>query len=197
MDQSQFERLVHQLREGYAAERALVELFEREIKRVCHIQLRENHLTRLIEPEDICQSVFRTFFRRLRKGSIRLESAEKLQALLLTIARNRIAALGRHENIVRMLPISPDELSEQTDSRPSQTASVEALDLSEQVRRHLTLEERELLDLRLDGFTWEEISAQIGGKAEARRKQFSRVLRMLQLLPLMDKPGSESSSSGN
>lgn len=179
MDQSQFEQFVRQLREGYAAESVLVELYEREIKRICHIQLRENHLTRLIEPEDICQSVFRTFFRRLRKGDIRLESAEKLQSLLLTIARNRIAALGRHENFVRMLPVSPDGLSDQTDSRPSQTASVEAFDLAEQVRRHLTLEERELLDLRLDGFTWEEISAQVGGTAEARRKQFARILRVL------------------
>jgi RNA polymerase sigma-70 factor (ECF subfamily) len=58
-------------------------------------------------------------------------------------------------------------------------------DLLAAVRARLTDEERQLADLRGQGLSWDEIVAKVGGKAQARRVQFSRALqRVIQELKL-------------
>jgi DNA-directed RNA polymerase specialized sigma24 family protein len=179
MEPQQFEQLIRQLREGYAAEKQLVDFYTKEIERLCRVKLQDNALGRLVEPEDICQSVFRTFFRRLRKGEFHLESAKGLGQLLAEIARNRIAALGRRDTRVRILSAAPEELTDCPSPAANPLEEVEARDLEQSVQSRLTREEWELFDLRRQGLSWEEIRARKGGTAEGRRKQLFRALRRL------------------
>src|SRR5262245_23793795 len=51
-----------------------------------------SQLTRRLEPEDIVQSVFRRFFRRVLKGDYDVPPGEELWGLFLVIALNKIRA---------------------------------------------------------------------------------------------------------
>lgn len=48
------------------------------------------------DPEDVVQSVFRTFFRRAAAGQYELPDGEELWRLILVIALNKIRGLGIH-----------------------------------------------------------------------------------------------------
>src|SRR5260370_31056771 len=51
-----------------------------------------SELARRVEPEDIVQSVFRRFFRRVSQGDYDVPAGEVLWGLFLVIALNRIRA---------------------------------------------------------------------------------------------------------
>jgi RNA polymerase sigma-70 factor (ECF subfamily) len=51
-------------------------------------------LARRVEPEEIVQSVFRTFFRRAARGEYDIPDGEELWKLLLVIALNKVRAAG-------------------------------------------------------------------------------------------------------
>src|SRR5436190_6538766 len=51
-----------------------------------------SELARRVEPEDIVQSVFRRFFRRVSQGDYDVPAGEELWGLFLVIALNRIRA---------------------------------------------------------------------------------------------------------
>jgi DNA-binding CsgD family transcriptional regulator len=44
------------------------------------------------------------------------------------------------------------------------------------VHQSLSGEERRVMDLRCQGFSWQEIADSLGGSAEARRKQMTRAI---------------------
>src|SRR3954454_16489977 len=54
-----------------------------------------------VDPEDIVQSVFRTFFRRAAAGQYDVPEGEEIWKLLLVIGLNKIRALGAHHRAAR------------------------------------------------------------------------------------------------
>ena len=48
-----------------------------------------------VDPEDIVQSVFRTFFRRASEGQYQVPSGEELWKLLLAISLNKVRSVGQ------------------------------------------------------------------------------------------------------
>lgn len=68
-------------------------------------------LTPRFDPEDIVQSVFRTFFRRAAKGQYEAPEGDELWKLLLVMALNKVRAKGafhrsRKRDIRKTQPIS-------------------------------------------------------------------------------------------
>ncbi|MFT3889986.1 MAG: hypothetical protein QM713_17730 [Arachnia sp.] len=55
-------------------------------------------------------------------------------------------------------------------------AQVEARDLAAAIRSHLSPDVQTLLDLRLEGQEWNEISLQLNASPEALRKRLTRAL---------------------
>ena len=53
-------------------------------------------LARRVAPEEIVQSVFRTFFRRAAQGTYDVPDGEEIWKLLLVIALNKVRTLGAH-----------------------------------------------------------------------------------------------------
>jgi DNA-directed RNA polymerase specialized sigma24 family protein len=49
-------------------------------------------------------------------------------------------------------------------------------ELLEEARQRLSQEERQLIDLRHEGLSWEEIATALGGSPGARRMQLSRAM---------------------
>jgi hypothetical protein len=60
--------------------------------------------------------------------------------------------------------------------RAQPSACLAGRELLEEVRRRLNDDERRLADGRAEGHDWAVIAAQVGGTAEARRKQLARAL---------------------
>ncbi len=58
-------------------------------------------LTSLVNPEDIVQSVFRTFFRRAAQGHYTVPDGEEIWKLLLVISLNKIRTAGTHHRAAK------------------------------------------------------------------------------------------------
>ncbi len=54
-----------------------------------------------VDPDDIVQSVFRTFFRRVARGEYDVPEGEEIWKLLLVIALNKVRAVGAHHRAAR------------------------------------------------------------------------------------------------
>src|SRR5262245_43754448 len=75
---------------------ASTELYLRYAKRLMEVAASQTSadLAKRVEPEDIVQSVFRTFFRRVTLGQYTVPEGEELWKLLLVIALNKVRAAG-------------------------------------------------------------------------------------------------------
>lgn len=86
------------MRRYRAGERQVAEqLFERYAVRLCRCA--EQHLSQRLKQrmdgEDVAQSVFRTFFRRVEAGRFQIDSASQLWRLLVTITVRKAQKAGR------------------------------------------------------------------------------------------------------
>src|SRR5262245_4367601 len=68
----------------------LVRRYEPALRLEIRLRLREPGLRRLLEPDDLCQSVLKSFFVRAACGQYHLDSPAKLLALLRAMARNKV-----------------------------------------------------------------------------------------------------------
>lgn len=158
----------------------LVRRYEPAIRRAVRYRMTDHRLNPAFDSADVCQSVMLSFFVRAGCGEYDLDSPEQLQGLLLAMARNKLAMqIRRHraqQRDVRRVADSPIEehTLANADSTPSQHVS--AKELLSEVRRRLSDEERQLVDLRNEGREWVEIAEQVGGTAEALRKKLARAL---------------------
>jgi RNA polymerase sigma-70 factor (ECF subfamily) len=183
---SGFIRRVRAGDERAAAE--LVERYEPAIRRVVRVRLRDPRLRRLIEPVDVCQSVFVSFFARAARGQYDLGSPDQLLRLLATIARNKLARQANRERAARrdQRRINPGAVLEDCPA-PGNSPSRQLADreLVEEARRRMSPEELRLLEWRGQGLSWAEIAAEQGGSADALRvrlvRAIARITRMLGL----------------
>src|SRR5947208_1454870 len=64
-------------------------------------RLTSRELATRLDPEDIVQSVFRTFFRRAAQGHYDVPAGEEIWKLLLVIALNKIRAVGAYHRAAK------------------------------------------------------------------------------------------------
>jgi DNA-directed RNA polymerase specialized sigma24 family protein len=96
---STFPDFVARIRAGdEQAAAELVRQFEPLIRREIRVHLEDDRLGRLFDSMDICQSVLASFFLRTAAGEYDLERPEQLVALLVTMARNKLASAARREH---------------------------------------------------------------------------------------------------
>jgi RNA polymerase sigma-70 factor (ECF subfamily) len=174
-------------------EEAAAELVRRYapiIRREVRMRLTDPRLHRQFDSADVCQSVLLSFFVRAAVGQYDLRHPGDLRNLLVAMARNKLASRSRQLLRQSGNPSdgpagSPPPLEAVADPHPSAEQILSGRDLLGQVLRRLPPEERRLAELRGQGRTWPEVSAELGGTPEARRKQLGRALdRVLQQLGL-------------
>ena len=129
---------------------------------------------------DICQSVFAIFFVRVAAGEYDLKEPDDLIKLLLTMTRNKLAEKMRHQHRLRR------DSRRTVGGRDPTPSSVIAG--KEQARRRLSEEECQLVELRGQGLSWEEVAASVGGTAGARRNQLARALDRIAQELRLDEP---------
>src|SRR3954447_25024565 len=86
--------LLRRLQHGQAD--ASTELYLRYAERLLALAAAQSspELARRVDPEDIVQSVFRTFSRRASLGHYTVPDGEEIWKLLLVIALNKVRAVG-------------------------------------------------------------------------------------------------------
>jgi len=174
-----FADLIRRVRSGdQHAAAEIVEQYEPEIRREVRVRLHDPRLRRVLDSMDICQSVLGSFFVRVASGQFELNRPDELIRLLMNMTRNKVVRQVRRLRAQRRdnrrnRPVDSGELQALCDGRsPSQI--VAGAELLQAFRDRLTPEERIMVDRRTEGREWSEIAAELGGSANARRKQFAR-----------------------
>ena len=176
---SDFQDLIRRVRAGdEAAATELVRSYEPAIRRAVRIRLADTRLARAFDSMDICQSVMASFFVRAALGQYELNAPDQLLRLLATMARHKLADQVDRERAEcrdnRRVEEGSAETREVMTAASSPSRQVAARELLQEVRRRLSPEERQLLELRNQGLDWSAIAAQLGGSAEALRKRLAR-----------------------
>jgi RNA polymerase sigma-70 factor, ECF subfamily len=183
-------RLVARYKDG--DQQAAGELFERYISRL--IGLARSRLSpklaRRIDPEDVVQSAYRSFFSRAKDGHVELKESGDLWRLLAAITINKLRhQVDRHTAGKRAVEgedsicvgqsgmrVAPESLAREPS--PEEVAS-----FSEELASLMSgLDEvqGQMLELRLEGHTFEEIAEQTKRSERTVRRLFDRLRTHLQ-----------------
>jgi RNA polymerase sigma-70 factor, ECF subfamily len=124
------------------------------------------------DPEDIVQSVYRSFFTRYHAGQFDLATWDSLWSLLTVITARK--CLNRAEYYLAKCRNATGEvgarwdddavsgLSEAIDREPTPLEAAVLAETVEQVMRGLEDDDRSIIELSLQGYTSPQISAQLG-----------------------------------
>jgi RNA polymerase sigma-70 factor, ECF subfamily len=166
-DESSDRSLLRRFRHGHAD--APKQLYLRYAERLQALVAKKTspELGRRVEPEDIVQTVFRTFFRRVAEGSYDVPDGEEIWKLLLVIALNKIRSAGVHYKAAkrdsrRTRSGEANELAIQTAAAQDETALAVLKMVVEDVLEELPESHRQIVELRIDGHEVAEISRDVG-----------------------------------
>ena len=179
-----FLELMQRVRAGdHAAAERLVRLYESDVRRAIRVRLTDARLRRVLDSIDVCQSVLANFFVRAAAGQFELSTPEQLLRLLVTMARNRLTDWARRQQADvrdgrRDVPLDGDDSSGIALSAPGPSPSsiVAGRELISEYQRRMTSDERQIMEFRFQGASWDDIAAQLGGKASAARMRLVRAL---------------------
>ena len=157
--------LLRRFRQGNAD--APSELYLRYASRLLALAEKQTgaELARRIDPEDIVQSVFRTFFRRAAQGHYDVPLGEELWKLLLVIALNKVRAAGAFHRAARR-DIRATRGGEALEEATGRGRDEEALTILKMVVDELMDElpeaHRRIIEMRIEGHEIAEITAAVG-----------------------------------
>jgi RNA polymerase sigma factor (sigma-70 family) len=168
-------------------EQAAAELVQRYTARL--VALARSRLSgrvaRQVDPEDLVQSAYRSFFTKARQELIQLPENGDLWQLLVTITLHKLynqmkrataqkrgtekeQSFGSEDSLLglRSLPLSGE---------PSPVEALALTDLLEQVMRALEPTERRILEMRLQGYTLKEVAAEVQCSERTVRRTVSEM----------------------
>lgn len=175
--------LTARIRAGDAEAAAeFVRRFEPQIRRLIRIHGTGQPLQRVLDSDDVCQSVLRRFLGELGKPTMPADDPGKLLAWLVAVAKNRRREALRRERADkrgggRVREIDTEVFTQQADPSPAVGLELEQRELLEAILARLSERDRQIARLRADDVSWEEIARQLGGNAEALRKSYRRAVR--------------------
>jgi RNA polymerase sigma-70 factor (ECF subfamily) len=191
--QGSFTDLMHRLRAG--EERAAWEVFQRYTRRLIGLARRQfdTALLRRVDPEDVVQSVYKSFFLRCEEGQFDLGDWAELWYLLAAITRRKCYNQIQHHlrgcrDLGREVPLPAAEsdvdlLSADTlDREPSPPEAILLTELVDGLLRDLDPPERQIVELSLQGYTPAEIKQQVNRSERTVRRVRERVRMRLERL---------------
>jgi len=185
MDNSSIE-LVRRFRDGHEA--AAGEIFDRYVRRLIALTRSRisSKLARRVDPEDVVQSAYRSFFVHAREGDFVFNRAGDLWRLLAAITLHKL-----HRQVERHTTLRRDvgqEKETDSDFLPSNQAAPEptpeeAVAVVEQLGRVMQQTEpqtRRVLEMRLQGHSIEQIAVEIEQSQRTVRRLLEGVRRDLE-----------------
>jgi RNA polymerase sigma-70 factor (ECF subfamily) len=158
-----------------------------------------SQLTRRLEPEDIVQSVFRRFFRRVLKGDYDVPPGEELWGLFLVIALNKIRAEEAFHRAGKRdlrLTITDGKAERLLAAQPGEDdAAYAALQFTvEEALERFSPQQRLMIELRIQGHGVAEIARQTGRSKRSVERALQEV--RVGLRALLEEGGHDSAAQG-
>jgi RNA polymerase sigma-70 factor (ECF subfamily) len=160
-------------------------LFDRYVDRLAALARARigQRLAARVDPEDIVQSVFRTFFGRLREGQYSIADQDDLCKLLMRITVHKTLRQVEFQFAARRDPghetpqgdDSQQRLMDLLSHTPSPEATVTFLDELEHFLNELRPQEREILEMRFQGLDNEAVATRLGVSDRKVRRVVERI----------------------
>jgi len=182
LDDARFPEWMKRVRSGEPA--AVAEFVDRYgplIRRAIRVRGTGGRLQRILDSEDLCQSVMRRFFAHKDDASTPAEDPAKLLNWLLEVARNRLREQRRRERATkrggeRRREVDPPVLDRLAGDNPNIEARAADRELLARIMGQMTPDQRVVAERRAAGEEWSEIARDYGVTAEAMRKRYRRGL---------------------
>jgi len=176
------------LRYQAGEDRAAAEIFDRYVRRLIELarQRISPRLAQRIDPEDVVQSAYRSFFIHARDGDFVLQRAGDLWRLLAGITLNKLHSQVERNTAARR-DINRDAgnaadakatIAAHNEPTPDEAAAV--AEKLEQFMTCLSALERRVLELRLQGETVEHIAAAVERSQRTVRRLLEQMQRLLE-----------------
>ncbi len=194
MDSVSFDDLMRRLQAG--DQDAAFKIFQDYSRRLAGLARKrlQGAIAAKVEPEDVLQSVFRSFFLRHRDGQFQLSGWDNLWSLLTVITLRKCGKqidyfYAACRNVGRESPPRQNDedtftscLAVATDPTPQESASL--IETIELILSGLTGRDRQIVELTLQG----ETPTEIGGQVKCSERTVERVRASLQkkLLNMID-----------
>ncbi|MEZ6135717.1 MAG: sigma-70 family RNA polymerase sigma factor [Pirellulaceae bacterium] len=154
--------IIHR-RNGY--ESTAVDEFADRLMRLARSRLPERMQHR-IDPEDIVQSVFKSFFSRHEAGRFRFEEAADVWRLLAAITWHKVQRSIRHHHqqgrdVQKESHTEVSELNQPLND-PTASSLVLMMELLDEIMSRIPDKHREILRLRMEEFSVDEIAEAVG-----------------------------------
>jgi RNA polymerase sigma-70 factor (ECF subfamily) len=166
-DESSDGSLLRRFRRGEAD--APTQLYLRYADRLQALAARQtsSELGKRLDPEDIVQTVFRTFFRRVAEGNYDVPDGEEIWKLLLVIALNKIRDAAVHHraakrDVRRTSSGEANELAIRNAEGKDEAALAVLHMVVDEVLEGLPESHRRMIELRIEGHEVAEISRELG-----------------------------------
>ena len=178
-----FTALINRVKQGeQEAAAELVRRYEPEIRRYIRLRMTSCSIRRFVDSFDVCQSVLGRFFQCLAVDKLDISDPANLQAILRTIAKNRVYDVVSHahaarRDVRRVAPAGDEPLAVLADSSDTPSKLVAAEELVAAIYEKLPSEVRQLVEARMHGSNWEELAVMASSTPEAVRKQVNRAIQ--------------------
>jgi RNA polymerase sigma-70 factor (ECF subfamily) len=195
-DDQMFSLLLDRLRSG--EDSAAREVFDRFAGRLRALtRSRFNRLlARKVDPEDVVQSAFKSFFVSHRAGKLDVDDSDGLWNLLAMITLRKCADraeyfLAHRRDAAREVTTGaggdgPDMWLVAVDRQPRPDEAVILAETIEHLFRDVSDHERPILELSLRGYTAPEISIELGRAERSVRRLRERIRKRLERLQAAD-----------
>lgn len=175
--------LVEQWRTG--DQEAARRLFNRYVDRLAAVARHRigHRLTARVDPEDVVQSVFRTFFGRVRDGQYSIDEPDDLCKLLTKITVHKTLRQVEYQQAARRNPGQETRQGDSAQERmmdilsrdPSPEATVNFIDEFQHFLNGLRREDRTILELRFQGLDNDDVARKLGVSDRKVRRVVERV----------------------
>ena len=185
----EFEELPMANTANWLTETELANRFATQLVVVVDRQL-SRYLRHKVEPEDISQSVFRSFFRRHRLGQFEFRDWHSVWGLLVRLAvckcRNRVAFLmAQRRDVRRELSLDSQAESDETDffepldEQPFPDDQAAVGEVVESFLQDLSADDQSILAGHLAGYYSPKISVMVGCSEQTVRRRLQQMERRL------------------
>jgi len=160
-------------------------LFDSYVERLLPLARRRisQRLASRVDAEDIVQSVFRTFFTRLKDDQFELANQDDLFRLLVRITVHKTLRQVAHHKAAKRDPgqeagqgeSAQEQLLQILANEPTPEATVTLLDQLEHFMQQMPESDRQILMLRMEGYSTEEIAQKTGSYDRKIRRVLERI----------------------
>jgi RNA polymerase sigma-70 factor (ECF subfamily) len=176
-DEKSDRSLVREIRFGDQI--AANDLFDRYIGRLRSLANRQlaGEISGRVDSDDITQSIFRTFFRRLQGGQYSVPEGDSIWRLLTTIALNKIRTVGKHHraakrDIRKTSGLEADIAAKIVEGKDEAAVNILRMTIQEMLDG-MSDSQRRIIEFRLGGL---EVS-EIANNVQRSKRSVERVLQ--------------------